>query len=145
MTSARLCCVSSSPRLACDAASKRSFCLIISLSCLPAHCPGLWGHRGTEDTFFASGTFSEVRVGWELQAEGQWLVRAGDWTGCEPGWTRMCQDMGSSRTLVGGFLLWITVSECLLSFYYVAGPVLSPGGYCSDVDTDSVLMEFTAQ
>ena len=43
------------------------------------------------------------------------------------------------------FLLWITVNECLLSFYYVAGPVLSPGGYCSDVDTDSVLMEFTAQ
>lgn len=53
--------------------------------------------------------------------------------------------MGSSRTLVGGFLLWITVNECLLSFYYVVGPVLSPGGHGSDVDTDSVLMEFTAQ
>lgn len=57
----------------------------------------------------------------------------------------MCPDMGSSRTLVGGFLQWIKVNECLLNFYYVVGPVLSPGGHWGDVDTDSVLMEFTAQ
>ena len=42
-------------------------------------------------------------------------------------------------------MLGIIVSECVLSFYYVAGPVLSPGGHWGDEDTDSVLMEFTAQ
>lgn len=72
-------------------------------------------------------------------------MRVGDWKGRECGWVRMCLDMGSSRTLVGGFLLWIIVNECLLSFYYVVGPVLSPGGHWGDEDTDSVLMEFTGQ
>ena len=72
-------------------------------------------------------------------------MRVGDWKGRERGWIRMCLGMGSSRTLVGGLMLGIIVSECVLSFYYVAGPVLSPGGHWGDEDTDSVLMEFTAQ
>ena len=127
MTSARLCCVSSSPRLVCNAASKRSFCLIISLSCLPAHCPGLWGHKH-RGHFLSFWNFLRSPCG--LRAAGRGTV-AGESRGLDGLWMWMDKDVSGHGELVysGGRFFAVDYSQWMFIELLLCGrPCAKPWG-----------------